>query len=304
MTQTSKPLSVVVAYRGIPHARGWATGASLARAFRRLGHEVFEYGNYYLTPEPLQEGDAPKEPDLLVFTECNDEDRPYYELKKMKAGARVYWDFDIDNGRWDITSKLINKVGFDVIFHANKRYNEKLQKLAKSKAVFLPYAYDDEHFFPDSKIKKTVDAGLVGTPYDARREYATRLKELGVDLQFISGVYREDLRKAINGLKIHLNLNIFGPGGDGLLVGRVWETIGCGTFLLNQRKDFIEDFFEDGKHLVLFDNEQDCTEKIKYYLKNDKEREKIARQGWEHGQKHHTYMARAKTIIKEAGLET
>ncbi len=290
-------LSIVVSYRGIPHARGWETGAALAKAFRRLGHHVFDYGNYYQTPERLQWGRPERKPDLLVYMDCADEDPPYFELKDLQPKAAVYWDFDVDNGRQEFTAELTRQLKFDYIFHANKHYHDHFANLARKRPVFLPYAYDDEHFFPDPNLPKTHDLALVGSPYKQRQDYADRLKRLGVELEFINGVYREDLRKTINAIKIHLNLNIFGPGGDGLLVGRVWETIGCGSMLMNQRKDFIEDFFEDGKHLILFADERDCAEKAQYYLKHDAERELIARAGHEHGQTNHTYIARAKTIL-------
>ena len=278
-------LKIAVAYRGIPHSKGWATGDNLVRAFKRLGHEVYAYGNYYNSNERLDSRELPAELDLLVYCECNDDDPQYTELRQQKARARVYWDFDVDNGRQGAAKQLAKQVGFDMICHANKLYDDYFKQFAP-KTIFLPYAFDDEHFHP-LKIKPTADVAIIGTPYDKRLEYVAKLKKLGVDVQFIQGKYREDFVKAINSLKIHLNLNIFGPGGDGLLVARVWETIGCGTFLLTQRKDFIEDFFEDGEHLALFDNPEECAEKI-------------ARQGYEHGLRHHTYVARAKTILDGA----
>jgi len=185
-----------------------------------------------------------------------------------------------------------------VICHANRLYDSHFKKLAR-KAVFLPYAFDEEHFH-NLRIKRSIDVAIIGTPYDKRLEYVAKLKKLGANVEFIQGRYKEDFVKTINSLKIHLNLNIFGPGGNGLLVGRVWETIGCGTFLLTQRKDFIEDFFKDGEHLVLFETPEDCAEKIKYYLAHEKEREKIAKAGYEYGLTHHTYVARAQTILDES----
>jgi len=292
-----KKLTIAVAYRGIPHARGWATGDNLVRAFKKLGHDVYPYGNYYGTSIRLGERQLPKELDLLVYCECNDLEPQYLELKSQEARARVYWDFDVDNGRQGEATRLIKNIGFDLICYANKLYKTRFSKLAP-RTLFLPYAFDEKHFHR-LNIKKSIGTGIIGTPYDKRLEYVGKLKKLGANVEFIQGKYREDFVKAINSLKIHLNLNIFGPGGNGLLVGRVWETIGCGTFLLTQRKDFIEDFFKDGEHLVLFDTPQECAEKIKYYISHEKEREKIAQQGYLYGLAHHTYTARAEAILSE-----
>jgi len=293
----AKALKIAVAYRGIPHAKGWATGDNLARAFRELGHEVYAYGNYYGRTQRLNRQALPDELDLLVYCECNDDNPQYLELRYQKARARVYWDFDVDNGRLNITSHLIKRVGFDIVFHANKRYDKIFGKLAP-KTVFMPYAFDHKHFHP-MRVKKSIDVAIIGSAYPQRQVYVKRLAKYGVSVEFINGVYQQDYAKAINRLKIHLNLNIYGPGGDGLLVGRVWETLGCGTFLLTQRKDFIEDFFEDGVHLALFDNEKDCADKIKYYLEHESDRLKVAHAGYEKALKHHTYLARAQTILSE-----
>lgn len=293
---TSK-LKIAVAYRGIPHSRGWATGDNLVRAFQKLGHEVFPYGNYYGTAERLENRGLPEELDLLVYCECNDDEPQYHELRAQKARARVYWDFDVDNGRQGAAKQLTRQIGFDMICYANKLYKDYFLKMAP-KTLFLPYAFDNDHFKP-LRIKPRIGAAIIGSPYPQRVDYVKTLKKAGANVEFIQGVYREDFVKAINSLKIHLNLNIYGPGGDGLLVARVWETIGCGTFLLTQRKDFIEDFFVDGVHLALFETPQECAEKIKYYLSHDEEREEIARAGYSHGLRHHTYKVRAQTILNE-----
>jgi hypothetical protein len=292
---SDKKLSVAIAYRGIPHARGWATGDNLVRAFKRLGHRVYPYGNYHQTQERLNKQPLPKELDLLIYCECNDFDPQYEELRHQKARARVYWDFDVDNGREGAAAELAKQIDFDLICHANKLYADYFKQFAP-KTLFLPYAFDDEHFKP-LKIKPQIKVAIIGTPYSQRRRYVKKLQNLGAHVDFIQGVYQDEFVKALNNLKIHLNLNIFGPGGNGLLVMRVWETVGCSTFLLTQRKDFIEDFFEDGKHLALFESEAECADKIKYYLEHEVDREKIANAGHKEALRNHTYLSRSQTII-------
>lgn len=290
--------TIIVSYRGIPHARGWATGENLVRAFRRLGHHVYPYGNYYQTPERLSDEPPPERADLLVHCECNDADPQYEELRDSNVRVKAYWDFDIDNSRQNDTRRLVKKLKPDVVFHANRRYGEFFRRLAR-RAVFLPYAFDDEHFFPIPG-DRPIDVGLVGSPYPERVAYLERLRAQGAEVELVQGVYREELVSAINRLKIHLNLNIDSRGGAGLLVGRVWETIGCGRLLLSERKDFVEELFRDGEHLVLFDGVEDCAAKIRSLVEHGAQRERIARQGWLHGMRNHTYLARARTILEVA----
>jgi spore maturation protein CgeB len=293
--------TIVVSYRGIPHARGWAAGDNLVRAFRRLGHTVYAYGNYHQTTERIEDGPLPERADLLFYVECNDEDPQYEELRSYPADVRAYWDFDVDNNRNAESKRLIRRMRFDVVFHANRLYQNFFQKLAP-RAVFLPYGFDDEHFYPIDK-ERTIDVGLVGAAYPERVAYLERLAALGAHVQVVNGVYAQELAEVINDLKIHLNLNIDSRGGDGLLVLRIWETLGCGRLLLTQRKDFIDELFEDGEHLVLFEDAEDCAAKIKDMLARPDELERIARSGYEHALRHHTYLARAETILAStAGL--
>ena len=72
---------------------------------------------------------------------------------------------------------------------------------------------------------------------------------------------------------------------------RMFEIMSCGCFLLtNQIKNngFCE-LFENRKHLVTYKNEKQLLELIEYYLKNEAERERIARAGYELVTKNYTY---------------
>ena len=81
---------------------------------------------------------------------------------------------------------------------------------------------------------------------------------------------------------------------------RLYETLGRGGFLLHPYTKGIEEEFEDGKHLVLYerDNMKDLFEKIDYYLAHDDEREKIRKAGHEHVKKHFTYKQRCIELMK------
>lgn len=81
---------------------------------------------------------------------------------------------------------------------------------------------------------------------------------------------------------------------------RVYETLGRGGFLLHPRTEGLDQEFEDGKHLVLYDREDlaDLHDKIDYYLTHDEEREKIRRAGFEFVKAHHTYKDRCRELMK------
>lgn len=87
------------------------------------------------------------------------------------------------------------------------------------------------------------------------------------------------------------------------LHGRNFEVPCCGGFLLTEYGDNLKDYYEIGKEIVCFDGIDDCVEKIKYYLSHDKERDEIAKAGYERTMRDHTYEKRFNEIFKIMGLE-
>ena len=84
--------------------------------------------------------------------------------------------------------------------------------------------------------------------------------------------------------------------------GRIFEIAGCGGFLLTEYTERIEDFYKIGEEIECFYNFGELIEKINYYLTHDKERESIAKAGYERTIRDHTYEKRFNHIFKQIGL--
>lgn len=81
----------------------------------------------------------------------------------------------------------------------------------------------------------------------------------------------------INGTKIGVGSNSFNRrkySSD-----RLGNYMSCGTFYLTQYIEGLEECFERGKELDWFETIEEMEEKIKYYLVNEEERIKIAKNG-------------------------
>lgn len=293
-TIDNQKLEIVVAYRGIPHARGWALGASLARAFRRLGHHVYEYGNYYRTQEPVAVAQVPQSADLLVYCECNDLDPQYTELRNFDAQRKVYWDFDI-NTHPTRTLRLIEEIGFSHVFFGNIYYEDVFHSVC-DRVRFLPIAFDEDLHKPQQQVAKEFDIGLCGSPYRGRLKLIRRLREAGLNAVLVQDRYAEDYVRTLNSFKISLNYGV--GGGKGLIPGRVWESIGCGTLLLADRRDLIDQTFVDMRHLALFSSFKECVSRAEYLLAHPDSLRSIAGEGHRFGLEVHTYIHRAQAIIE------
>ncbi|MCH8012127.1 MAG: glycosyltransferase [Candidatus Marinimicrobia bacterium] len=79
---------------------------------------------------------------------------------------------------------------------------------------------------------------------------------------------------------------------------RVWLTLGSGGFLLHKYHEGMDDYFKDQKHLVFFQDDNDCLEKIQYYLSHEEERKNIAYSGQRYVLEHHTYRVRIEALMQ------
>ncbi|MFH1036854.1 MAG: glycosyltransferase [Patescibacteria group bacterium] len=80
--------------------------------------------------------------------------------------------------------------------------------------------------------------------------------------------------------------------------GRIFHVLGCGGFLLTGYAESMEKLFEPDKEVVFFRDFNEMVKKIKYYLVHDKEREDIAKAGYERSFRDHTMEKRFNQIFK------
>lgn len=78
---------------------------------------------------------------------------------------------------------------------------------------------------------------------------------------------------------------------------RTYEVLGCGAFFLTQYTPAHENLFNYGEHLVWSKSAEETIKLVDYYLENEAERLKIARQGQKKVYDEHSYVSRAQHII-------
>jgi phage terminase large subunit-like protein len=140
---------------------------------------------------------------------------------------------------------------------------------------FIPmWVPQDENLFVP--LEKTIEVSFVGTTngYNTRKRYLDFLKtKLPIH---ISGGQREhclsieEYAATLGKSKITLN---FPDKPDGIIQAkcRIFESMLCGTLLLEKNNDAIKKWFEPLVHYVPFDSEEDLYNKINYYLNNTDE---------------------------------
>ncbi len=220
-----------------------------------------------------------------------------YEPKDL-AHPMAYWasDTHINNGipgdsyphRLEVAKKA------DFVFVAQKQGLERMKKDGIANPILLPHAFEPHAYYPMDLATKRYDVCFVGHVISSNRVDALdRLFKEFPNFFYGQRLFDEASRK-FNESKICFNISMT----DDINM-RTYEVMGSKAFLLTNWIPNIEDFFEDGKHLVLYRTLDEMVEKAKYYLAHDDEREKIAQAGYEEVMKKHTMVHRVSRIVEE-----
>jgi spore maturation protein CgeB len=183
-----------------------------------------------------------------------------------------------------------------------------------SNVYYLPLAASS-NFTPRQKNFKN-DICFVGTYYKQREEILKTLTNLSAKLKIYGGqewgksnlalfyagapVFDEELLIAYRDSKVGLNLHqdyglpSYAKFGINF---RAFEIPASGAMQIVDYKEEIERFFEPGKEVVCFHNLDELKELIKFYLKNDAAREKIAKAGNIRAAKEHSLSRRLQELL-------
>ena len=182
---------------------------------------------------------------------------------------------------------------FKTIFSAHKDF---IRYFKKVPCQWLPFACAPQ-LHKNLQLPKIYDVVFVGnTNPNVYPERTRLLQELSreYNVGLFNGKFKEDMVRVLNQGKI-----VFNKSFNGDLNMRVFEALGCGSFLLTDViQNGLFDLFKDGKHLVTYENERDLKDKVSYYLRHDAEREEIAKNGQKEVLENHTYFQRAKMILQ------
>lgn len=242
-------------------------------------------------------------------------------------------NFDIPVAMWFVDDPHFTNVmskhfyfAYDYYFTSSFIFAEKIKKKGFKNTEYIAFACDPKFqkkikvSKPDQK-KYNCDINFIGTCYPERWNYIRKLKDYDIKIwgkwwnlplrladmknkhmnYFLSS---DEWVKLFNTSKITLNVHprIMKYGGM-KSNHRTYEAGGCGSFVICDKTVGIEDLFVPDKEIVLYSNVNELRDKLDYYLKNDKEREKIGKNCQKRCYKDHTYDNRVKQILKAMKLK-
>lgn len=215
----------------------------------------------------------------------------------------AYWvsDAHINTDAYNYRMNTAKK--FDHVFVAQKIFIEQFIKdgIDPKKIHYLPHAFEPDVYRPYSIINKW-DWCFIGHPNSMHRiDLLDRLcKEfpnwyLGWRNAAVPGYNAlDDVAYKMSQSKVGVNYSV-----NRDLNMRFFETMGTKTCLLTDDLQDIKDLgFFDKRHLVMFKDIDEAVEDMRHLLSHDEERQVIAENGYNEVIAHHTYMHRAKEILK------
>ncbi|MDE1162040.1 MAG: glycosyltransferase [Acidobacteriaceae bacterium] len=228
-------------------------------------------------------------------------------LKKLHAMGIVTVSYMIDNAfgpRRDPGWRLYRKCIPYYDLHATQRDQNVLDYKAcgARDVIKIQTAYEPSIHFasptPVTDAERTRGVSFVGTPYDQRAAFLTRLwRERGFPV-VVSGdntwthkldpeaaaaiytggeLYQQGYREAMWHSKI--NLSFLTHSNQDEFVHKSFEITGCGGFLLAERSPGHSARFVEDEEAVFFSDFDECAEKIARYLPDEAARNRIAAAG-------------------------
>ncbi len=128
--------------------------------------------------------------------------------------------------------------------------------------------------------------------------YFGSTKELPFSIQQRGQVdYWKEFTKVAYLSKINLHLTI--PRIANGVAQRCFDVMGAGGFLMANYRDAMVKLFEPDVDFVMYSDIEELVEKAHYYLAHDRERQQIARHGYETILNNHTCTHRMQEIVRE-----
>ena len=214
----------------------------------------------------------------------------------------------------------------------------RFQEAGADNAIYSPFGCNHE-IFVRKDLEKIYDVAFVGQFHPYRAWWVRQVRKAGISVAVwghgwgAGRVEQEDLVRIFNQARINLNLSncvswdlryvlsLRRPVPETLrtwkntsqsliqgdsktreqVKGRHFEISACGGFQASFYAEGLEQHYGIGEEIVLFTSPDDLIETIRYYLKHDAERERIALRAYQRTIKEHTMGHRFRELLTHVG---
>jgi hypothetical protein len=118
----------------------------------------------------------------------------------------------------------------------------------------------------------------------------------------LSTIEFEQINSLWNRSKISFTPLDSSQGGVRQIKGRVFDMGLSGTLMLAQRAPYLDTYYEPEREYVPFETLEECVEKVKFYLRNEAARSKIAAAYVKRTEADHLWSHRIQSVLRDAGI--
>lgn len=216
----------------------------------------------------------------------------------------IHYSSDLPSGvRGDPGWRLFRRAArhYGAVVMPSRGHEAEYRALGARHLIRMPFGFEPGLHEPPpegwSEAERRYDVAFIGTPYEDRpqlllrlaRDHGIKVKVFGDRwervltaeemelLQVEPGVYEGAYREAVWRSRICLGFVTRAMAHGS---ARRWAEISaCGGFLLAERAEEADDWFDEGAEAAFFSGESDCVEKIRHYLARPEECRAVADKG-------------------------
>lgn len=191
-------------------------------------------------------------------------------------------------------------------FYTNSRYSlENEYPSTGAHVQLMPFAASLKHHYYMPEVKRDFDIVVVAHAREDRLPVIEKLEKIckvgtyGNGWKHSLGVVNgKEHVKAINSGKMYLSFAKTVAGFDNVKVG-LFEAMACNQVVITSYMEELQSYFDIGKEILCYRNEEELYDLVKYYLKHEGELEVIRRCGYTRFLNNHTYDKRWDNVLKK-----
>mgnify|MGYP006425374525 FL=1 len=304
-----KILSVFGQYQYGKEERGLSTEYfSFIPALEELGYEIvfFDSWNRTLYNDFIELNNAfiniveIEKPDIIFTVQLGYEIwlETWDYIRANNKCKTINWCTD-DSWKYKEHSKFLAP-HFDLMVTTYKEFLPEYKKL-KSNAILSTWGVPIQWI---TSPKKSNDCKyqvvFVGAAHGDRKKKIEKIEDEGIKVSCFGygwdagPIEDHEIPKIFNDSII--SLNFANSSGENQIKARIFEVTGSGGFLLTEDAKGLSEVFNSNE-IIIFDDINNCIEKIKYYLGNLEVRDNIAFNGFNKTSGKYTYSNRFKEIF-------
>jgi len=246
--------------------------------------------------------------DAIIFSSLNIGKKNIFFLKQLKKPL-FWWYFDSANASRKRLKDVIRVAKNTKIFFNRDKINFSNYTKLGIKPIWLDQGAPDIINEKYNCNNFEYDVGFFGSLSSVHKSRAKLLKKIDEKFNLIiyskdkhkfkklgfknvkNFVFKNQIPEAISKIKITLILNST-CSAPYYWSDRIHIMIGSGGFCLTEFIEGIDKKYLPNKHHIIFNGENDCFEKINFWLKKNEKRKIIINNGFKHAHKYHSYKSR------------